>query len=75
MEEKKRNFYTVKEVREIVFSNNLSATTLHKLIRAGEIPSETFCSKKLIPAWWVEEKIKQGRGVKEDNWVPRDDDE
>lgn len=59
---KKRNYYTAKEVLSIVFDGNISTTTLHKLLRRGDIPSTDFCRKKLIPAYWVEQQIAAGRG-------------
>lgn len=58
---KKRNFYTVKEVRELVYNNNLSISTIHKLIKQDVIPYTQLCRKRLIPAWWVEDQIQKGR--------------
>jgi len=57
----KRNYYTVKEAREIVYSNNISITTLHKLMNQNVIPFTQLCRKRLIPAWWVEQEIEKGR--------------
>ena len=59
--ENKRNYYTVKEVREKVFDCNISLTTLHHLINAQKIPYVQLCRKRLVPAWWVEQAIKRGR--------------
>lgn len=53
------NYYTVGQIHDIVFSQLISKTTIHKLIRSGEIPSENFLQKKLIPAWWVEQQIQR----------------
>ncbi|MGL5269032.1 MAG: helix-turn-helix domain-containing protein [Selenomonadaceae bacterium] len=55
MNGKKKNFYTVSEVCEIVFDGSLSKTTIHQLVRNGKIPAVSFMSKKLIPAYWVED--------------------
>lgn len=56
-----RNFYTVKEMRELVYDNNISITTLHKLMNNNVIPFTQLCRKRLIPAWWVEQEIQKGR--------------
>lgn len=58
---KLRNYYTVKEAREIVYDNNISLTTLHKLMNTNIIPYTQLCRKRLIPAWWVEREIQKGR--------------
>ena len=59
-QEKKRNFYTTKEVIEVVFDGNISMTTIHKLINDEKIPCVKLCKKKLIPASWVEKEIAKG---------------
>ncbi len=56
---KTRNFYTVKEVRELVYDNCVSITTMHKLINAKQIPAVQLCKKRLIPARWVEKEIEK----------------
>ena len=56
-----RNYYTVKEAREIVFNNNISLTTLHKLMNKNVIPFTQLCRKRLTPAWWVDMEIEKGR--------------
>ncbi|WP_110954728.1 helix-turn-helix transcriptional regulator [Anaerosinus massiliensis] len=55
MSEKKKNFYTISQVQELVFEGSLSKTTIHQLVKKGKIPSVSFMSKKLIPSYWVEE--------------------
>lgn len=55
MTEKKKNFYTISQVQELVFCGSLSKTTIHQLVKKEKIPSVSFMSKKLIPAYWVEE--------------------
>lgn len=55
-----RNFYSVKEVREIVYNGNISNTTLHKLINTNKIPCIQLNKRRLIPASWVEEEIAKG---------------
>lgn len=62
MEEKKnRNYYTVKEVRKLVFDEQISLSTLHKLMNENKIPYIQLCRKRLVPAWWTENEIKKGR--------------
>ena len=59
----KKNYYTAKEAKEIVFSDSISMTTFHKLVRSKEIPSVSVFQKKLIPVAWVEEMIKKASGT------------
>ncbi len=60
-QEKKRNYYTVREIRELVFDCQLSVTTIHKLMNTNQIPYVQLCRKRLVPAWWAEAEIKKGR--------------
>lgn len=62
MNTEQRNFYSVKEVRQLVFNGLLSIGTLHKKIADGEIPAIALCKKRLIPASWVEAQIASARG-------------
>jgi hypothetical protein len=62
MNENKPNFYTVTQVHDLVFRSALSKTTIHQMIRAGKIPTVDFLSKKLIPAYWVDECLAKSRG-------------
>lgn len=57
-----KNYYTVKEVAQIVFSGALSITTIHNLIDRGTIPCEKFGKRKLILGAWVKEKIERASG-------------
>lgn len=56
---KKRNYYTAKEVRELVYDSQISLTTLHKLMNSGKIPFIQFCRKRLIPASWVDVELEK----------------
>ncbi len=58
MTENKPNYYTIDQVYNDVFNRQLSKTTIHKLCRAGKIPSTRIVRKFLIPAWWVSEQLK-----------------
>lgn len=62
MNAERKNFYTVSEVYNLVFQGALSKTTIHKMIRTGKIPSVEFMSKKLVPAYWVEECLAKTQG-------------
>lgn len=56
-------WWTLKEVREIVFSNSIASATLQKLVNENKIPSERFGTRKIfIPDWWVQEQLTNGRG-------------
>lgn len=59
MHSERKNFYTVSDIHKIIFLGSLSRTTIHNLIRKGKIPSVAFMSKRLIPAWWVENALKE----------------
>jgi len=63
MTESKPNFYTVNQVHQLVFQGTLSKTTIHHMIRNGKIPAAEFMTKKLIPAYWVEDCIAKAHGV------------
>lgn len=60
----KANYYTVSQVYNLVFGGLVSKTTIHKLIRSGEIPSEEFLRKRLIPAWWVDRTLERAHNPK-----------
>lgn len=65
MNKTKKNFYTVKEVYDIVFGGSLSKTTIHQLIKTGKIPAVEFMTKKLIPAYWVDECLSKANSKPE----------
>lgn len=54
----KPNFYTIDQIYENVYNRQLSKTTIHKLCRAGTIPSQRIVRKFLVPAWWVEQQLQ-----------------
>lgn len=54
-------WWSLKEVRETVFNNKISMSTLQGLVTKNKIPSERFGSKRIfIPNWWVEKQIEAG---------------
>lgn len=59
-----RSWWTLKEVREIVFGNNIAPSTLSRFTRENIIPSKRVGSRVYIPDWWVKEMQKNGRGEK-----------
>ncbi|WP_418627482.1 hypothetical protein [Anaerosinus sp.] len=61
--ENKPNFYTVNQVHQLVFQGSLSKTTIHHMIRQGKIPTVEFMTKKLIPAFWVDECLAKAHGI------------
>ncbi|MBO6305655.1 MAG: hypothetical protein J6M62_11380 [Selenomonadaceae bacterium] len=56
-------YYAIKDVHTLIFDGAISLTTLHKLVRNGDIPSSQFLKRRLIPSWWVEEQIAKLKGV------------
>lgn len=61
MADTKTNYYTIDQVYNDVYNRQLSKTTIHKLCRAGKIPSERIVRKFLIPAWWVQEQLARAQ--------------
>lgn len=57
----KPNFYTIDQVYNDVYNRQLSKTTIHKLCRAGTIPSQRIVRKVLVPAWWVEQQLAKAQ--------------
>lgn len=53
----KKNFYTLAEIRRLVYSNNVSKSTIQTLVKRKVIPSYRVMSKILVPAWWLEQQI------------------
>ncbi|MBQ9698793.1 MAG: hypothetical protein IJV46_09650 [Acidaminococcaceae bacterium] len=64
MTSEKKKFYQVKEVRQIVFNNQISLGTIMNLVHKGEIPTIRMMSRYLIPAYWVEQQLAISRGEK-----------
>ncbi len=55
--ETKTNYYTVEQIYNGVYNQQLSKATIHKLCRNGTIPSVRIVRKFLIPAWWVNQQL------------------
>lgn len=58
MMDKTKYFYTLKEIKEGVYSDSISITTLQNMVRKNTIPSVRVAGRILIPSWWVDEQIK-----------------
>lgn len=51
-------FYTISEVRRLVFGDKISVASLLSLIHSNKIPAERITPRRyLIPAFWVREKL------------------
>lgn len=50
-------YYTPKEVRELIFANHISISTIMSLIHNGQIESVKFNRKFFIPKSFVERMI------------------
>ena len=57
--EAQRIYFTLEEVRNIVFSNNISKSTMRKLAVEQKIPTVQIFSKRFVPKYWVEKEIKK----------------
>lgn len=52
-------YYTLEEVRNMVFSNNISKTTMRKLAIEKKIPTVQIFSKRFVPKYWVEKALEK----------------
>jgi len=59
-----QQFYTCKQVQELVFNGALSITSVYVMVKKGEIPSVKYLKKRLIPATWVKEALRKAAEVK-----------
>lgn len=50
-------YYTLEEVRNLIFSQKISKSTIRKLAITGQIPTVRIFSKRLVPVWWVTEAL------------------
>ena len=62
-----KNFYTPEDVRQEVFSNQISTGTLLTMLHNKEIPSIRMRRRFYIPGYWVRQQldIAQGKGEME----------
>ncbi len=58
----KKIFYSVTEVRSIVFADGISKSTLMTMLHNGTIPCEKFMNRYFVPCWWVDEQIAKATG-------------
>lgn len=52
-------YYSIQEVRSMVFGNGISTSLIQKMILKNEIPSERYGGRVLIPQYWVHTKIEE----------------
>ncbi len=64
MTSENKKFYQIKDVRQLVYSNQISQGTIMSLVHEGKIPTIRMMSRYLIPAYWVEEQLAIARGEK-----------
>jgi len=57
-----KNYYSLKEIRSIVFNDMISMSLILKLVNNNEIPSERYGGRILIPTHWVQETIEKSGG-------------
>lgn len=57
-----KKWYSLKEVREIVFDNSISLSSLQKLVKNGNVASVRYGNRILIPRFWVEKEIAKAIG-------------
>ncbi len=55
-----RNYITTQELRDCVYDGQISLSTINRLIRAGEIPTQKMGRKNLIPVAWAQSQLEKG---------------
>ena len=56
-------YYTPKEVRELVFSNHISISSIMNLIHTGQIEAVRFNHKFFIPRSFVDKMTAKAKGL------------
>ncbi|WP_273038488.1 hypothetical protein [Schwartzia succinivorans] len=59
-----QQFYTVKQVKDLLFNGALSITSVYVMVRRGEIPSVKYLNKRLIPGKWVRDELRKATEYK-----------
>lgn len=62
--ELEKNYYSLSEVRLIVFNNGVSISLLQNLIKKNEIPCERYGGRILVPRFWLVKKINEANNEK-----------
>lgn len=62
--EKEKLFYTLKEIREEIYGQEISIATLQNMVHTGQIPSIRVMRRIFIPCWWVKQQIALAKGNK-----------
>lgn len=53
-----KKYYSIGEVRKLVYDNEVAVTTLVNYTHLGKIPSVKYNRKIFIPVWWVKEALE-----------------
>lgn len=61
--EKEKLFYTLREIREKIYGQEISLATLQNMVHAGQIPSIRVMRRIFIPCWWVKQQIALAKGA------------
>ena len=61
-EKQEKLFYTLQDIKEQVYQNDVSIATLQNMVHTGKMPSVRVMSKIFVPRWWVEEQIAIAMG-------------
>ena len=61
--EKEKLFYTLREIREEIYAQEISLATLQNMVHAGQIPSIRVMRRIFIPCWWVKQQIALAKGA------------
>lgn len=61
--EKEKLFYTLSEIREEIYGQEISLATLQNMVHAGQIPSIRVMRRIFIPCWWVKQQIALAKGA------------
>lgn len=57
-----KNYYTIREIRSVVFNDLVSMSLILKLINNNKIPADRYGGRILIPKNWVKETIEKSGG-------------
>ena len=61
--EKEKLFYTLREIREEIYGQEIPLATLQNMVHAGQIPSIRVMRRIFIPCWWVKQQIALAKGA------------
>lgn len=56
--ENQKLYYSLAEVRKIIFANTVSKSTINAMIKKDLIPHTKVMTRILVPRWWIDEQIR-----------------